>query len=475
MSEQPFIHLYRSPRGYYFYDVNKDTIVSISKEIYAYLDHKIKYGDLKGEDQKYVDELKDKGYLSDKHFLEIRHPELDNLEYLINNKCSQLILQVTQACNLTCYYCPYANKSNGVLQRDHTNKMMSWDIAKSCIDFFYEHCKESEEVTISFYGGEPLIAFDLIKKAVEYAEDLFLGKQLSFGMTTNATLFNDKMIDFVAEHKFVVLFSIDGPEKIHDINRKKIDGKGSFKEAFRNMCKVIKRYDKDNSSFLRINMVLNPENDVDEIISLFDEEIFKQYRIEVSSSPADDEFLEKEIKATESYRCKMTYQYFLALLDMMNLVENLEIPPFIKAYSQELTKKYAHYKKPGLGLPDVGAPGGPCIPGQRKLFADTEGKFYPCERVSEVSDVMKIGSVLEGIDLEKAANILDVASITSEKCKNCYAILHCTACAKSADAGDHFSAEQRLAHCIETYMAFNDEIQECILLKESRTIYKRRG
>ena len=344
MNSKPFIHLYRSPRGYYLYDVNKDTIIAVSSAVYNYLDDKKSFEELSSEDQCYVNELKVSGYLSSKRYSEIRHPGLDRMEYELNRRCSQLILQVTQACNLVCFYCPYANKTGGALQRDHSNKMMSWETAKAAIDFYFEHSIDCEEISISFYGGEPLIAYNLVKKCVEYAEELFAGKKIVFNMTTNATLFTDEMIDFFYNHNFSLLFSIDGPEKIHDINRRRSDGTGSFKIAFANLRKVAEKYGDAVKDKIGINTVINPANDADLLISLFDDKLFKEYPINVSMTLAEDIMLEDKIEVTDLYTEKMNYQYFLGLLKALKIVEGVKLIPSVKSYVETLTKTYASFK-----------------------------------------------------------------------------------------------------------------------------------
>lgn len=475
MNSKPFIHLYRSPRGYYLYDVNKDTIIAVSSAVYNYLDDKKSFEELSSEDQCYINELKVSGYLSSKRYSEIRHPGLDRMEYELNRRCSQLILQVTQACNLVCFYCPYANKTGGALQRDHSNKMMSWETAKVAIDFYFEHSIDCEEISISFYGGEPLIAYNLVKKCVEYAEELFAGKKIVFNMTTNATLFTDEMIDFFYNHNFSLLFSIDGPEKIHDINRRRSDGTGSFKIAFANLRKVAEKYGDAVKDKIGINTVINPANDADLLISLFDDKLFKEYPINVSMTLAEDIMLEDKIEVTDLYTEKMNYQYFLGLLKALKIVDGVKLIPSVKSYVETLTKTYASFKKNSAGLADIGAPGGPCIPGQRRLFVNADGDMYPCERVSEVVDVMKIGTLEKGFDFKQAAVLLNVGSLTPEKCKNCYASSKCQICGKDCISDNEFSAAEKVKHCNEVYQNFDSEILSMIVMKERRTIYKRRG
>lgn len=169
-------------------------------------------------------------------------------------------------------------------------------------------------------------------------------------------------------------------------------------------------------------MVINPQNDLDKALEFFDYDVLKKYNIVVQGVSADDEFLENNIEKSEDYIIKIRYQYFLALLKHLKLVDNLKIAQIADAYSISSQRNIQRFKDGIDNLPDIGAPGGPCIPGARRLFVSTDGTMYPCERVSEVSEPMKIGNVFDGFDVDKAKALLNVASITADKCKNCYAV-----------------------------------------------------
>lgn len=476
MKEVPFIKLFSSPREKYFFDVNKDTIINISEDIYEYLEGKKDFDELSDEDRSYYFEMKNEGLLSGKHISIIEHPELENIESHLKSNCNQLILQVTQACNLVCFYCPYANKTGGVLQRDHSNKKMTWETAKKAIDFFYEHSVDNDSPIISFYGGEPLIAFDLVKQCVLYSEELFFGKNLTFSMTSNSTLFTEEIMNFVADHKFGLMFSIDGPEEIHDINRKKADGSGSFREAYANMAAIAEIYkQKKVSSPISVNLVINPQNDLDRIIDFYEFDEIKKYNIIVQAVSIDNDLLDKEFTTSDDYISKLRYHYFLALLKELKLVDDLKVAQMAESYAVSSKRKIRRFKNKMDGLPDKSSPGGPCIPGERRMFVTTDGSIYPCERVSEVSKVMKIGNIYDGFDLENAKALLNVASITAEKCKNCYAVTHCAQCAKTADTCNELSAKKRMESCKETFSEFDSLVRWSILQKESCTIYKRRN
>jgi len=468
---KPFIKLYRSPRGFYFYDVNKDTIVGVDESIYSYLSEESTYDELPEEDKDYIEQLKEKGYLSDHHVSVIKHEQTDKVEEILSDHCEQLILQVTQSCNLVCSYCPYANKTDNTLQRNHENKHMTWEVAKQAIDFFAEHSKSFQSPTISFYGGEPLIVFDMLKKCVKYCEELFLGKDISFFMTTNATLMTDEMIDFLAEHRFHLLFSIDGPASIHDINRKRSDGTGSFASAFSAFKRTYERYGEDAVEYVRINMVISPEDDIDESFSLFDDEFFRNNNVVVSSSLADDEYLANKLTYSAEFEAKYNYYYFLSFLNEMKLVEGIKLPPFFKYKMMVFKREYLQFKRGINSLPDVTTPGGPCVSGHSKFFVNVKGDIFPCERVSEISECMKIGNIYEGFDYDMIRKHLNVSQQTAEKCKNCYAMLHCSMCQGNSDDNGKFTAEKRLSYCKSSRNLFDSKIKNCILLKETKTKY----
>jgi organic radical activating enzyme len=102
-----------------------------------------------------------------------------------------MILQVTQQCNLRCQYCAY---SGAYYNRTHNSARMSFETAKRAIDFLLARSHESDHVHVGFYGGEPLLEFDLIKRCVDYVKKSVEGRSITFGITTNATLLNDEKI-----------------------------------------------------------------------------------------------------------------------------------------------------------------------------------------------------------------------------------------------------------------------------------------
>ena len=198
MNNKPFIHLFRTPLGFYFYDVNTNEIVEVDHQIYRYLE--VGENESSEQIQSRISSLKMRGYLKEKHVEQTKHPVTELLPFYAESKIGQLILQVTQNCNLRCNYCVY---SGGYDTRMHNNKRMSFEMAKKSIDFLKLHSRNQERVIIGFYGGEPLLEFSLIKKCVEYAESTLKGKKIEYSTTTNATLLNDEVIRYFILKNFL--------------------------------------------------------------------------------------------------------------------------------------------------------------------------------------------------------------------------------------------------------------------------------
>lgn len=468
--EIPFIHLLKSPNGKYFYDVNTNDIVSVSdKTYYALMNLLNRHGDiLEQGDKDEIEKIKANGFLSSNKVKEIKHPAYDYIETFLERKLQKITLQVTQSCNLRCSYCVYSEVNNEK-QRSHSAQFMSFETAKKAVDFLLEHSIDSDHVNISFYGGEPLLAFHLIQEVISYAEDVFLGKDIKFNLTTNCTLLNDEIVEYFVKHNVHMMISIDGPAEIHNSNRRfAADGTGSFEVILDKLESIRQKYPEFIDK-VHISMVIDPQNDYDCINSLFiDYNIFK--KMNVHSSIIDDIYTMKKNVYSDDYIEKQNYQIFLAYLAYFgrldyNLVSNIAWQEI--QYIENKMSNMGHMLK----LSDVTAPSGPCIPGQLRLFIDVKGNFFPCERVNENSELMKIGNIEEGFHYDKAANLLNFASLTSEECRNCWAITHCNLCAKNADDGGKFNREFKLSHCKSVRENFHNTLLDIIFIKEFYKYY----
>lgn len=139
-----------------------------------------------------------------------------------------LVLSLTERCNLRCSYCYYK------VSHESRSLTMQNDIMEAAILLAFERTLSLGQnyLNITFFGGEPLLCMGLIHKGVEFAKALAQGHdkfRLRFAVNTNATLLNDSIIEYLKRENFRVYVSLDGPETHHDICRKMKNGGGSFK------------------------------------------------------------------------------------------------------------------------------------------------------------------------------------------------------------------------------------------------------
>lgn len=258
---KPNIHIFELYNQYFMYDIGTNAIFSITKEMCMFLLNALK----NEEELKVSNELKEEiEYLMESGCLQpakeniiVEHFETSLLESLYENNLNTIILQVTQNCNLRCQYCVY---SGSYINRVHNNKRMSVEVAKQAIDFLAKHSGNSKEISIGFYGGEPLLEFSLIREVVEYAEKLFIGKKVLFNMTTNATLLNMETAKYLYNKNFNVTISLDGPKAAHDSNRIFANSnKGTFDTVMQNL-ELIRKEIPDFIKNIGFNAVIDLKN-----------------------------------------------------------------------------------------------------------------------------------------------------------------------------------------------------------------------
>ena len=142
---------------------------------------------------------------------------------------------------------------------------MTWETAKQAIDFYFHHSIDSPTRNIGFYGGEPLLKFDLIRRIVEYAEAYSKGKQLSFNITTNGSLLSGNIVRYFSEHHIKTLISLDGIKKVQDKNRVFSSGTGTFDVIATRLEEIRKDYPEYYHT-ISFNSVLTPGNDIDAVM-----------------------------------------------------------------------------------------------------------------------------------------------------------------------------------------------------------------
>ena len=239
MSSSIIFKLFKTYKHPYLYDRHTNSLAMLTDEEFEEL-KAVQAGKISPEQSAAVQRYQQYGLLMPNVVEKIEHPGTQIIEQYLENRMRQLTLQVTQQCNLRCKYCAYSGiyKNN----RTHNSRRMNWDTAKKAIDFFFKRNKSLSDIVVGFYGGEPLLEFELMKKCVEYAKSKNEGKRIKFNITTNGTLLSDEVVDFLVKENFSVSISLYGNAETHDINRKFSNGEGSFSLILKNIERIKERY-----------------------------------------------------------------------------------------------------------------------------------------------------------------------------------------------------------------------------------------
>lgn len=196
------------------------------------------------------------------------------LESVKHSGTSQLILVLTEKCNMRCEYCIYSEKYP--LEMSYSDQELDYDSAVIAINEYFKIHREKERhgystpPRITFYGGEPLLKIDLIKRIVAYVEDV--EPKSTFYMTTNGLLLDGNVADYVSEHKFMITVSIDGYKENHDRNRVTFNQAPTFDKIFHNIINYQKmKRSKNITQVINFNCCYDNYTDLEKCVQFFED------------------------------------------------------------------------------------------------------------------------------------------------------------------------------------------------------------
>ena len=315
-----------------------------------------------------------------------------------------ICLNVAHDCNLRCKYC-FASTGDY-----HGNrKLMPFDVAKKAIDFLIENSGNRKRLEVDFFGGEPMMNFDVIKATIEYGRNTAknFNKHVGFTITTNALLLDDESIEYLNENMDNVVLSIDGRKKTNDNMRKTINGDGTYDIILSKIKKLVKLRG-NKSYYIRGTFTADNIDFSNDVIALADEG-FKEISIEPVVASPDMRYALKE-----EHLDKIMMEYETLAQKIMEY----------KNTNKDFT--FYHYT--------IDLDGGPCIykkvtscgAGYEYFAVTPDGDLYPCHQFVGREEYI-MGNVTKGIENGELQERFSQNSIYhKEKCGECWAKFFCS-------------------------------------------------
>jgi uncharacterized protein len=332
----------------------------------------------------------------------------EQLYWMAKNKQTQLILGVTNNCNLRCSYCCY--QDTRYCDNNFTFSQMTLDVAKRAIDEYFSCSNLKERRSISFYGGEPLLNFKLIKDCVEYIKSKSGTIGVSYFLTTNGLLLeNEEILTFLLENNFYITISLDGPAQIHDRYRIDILNRPTFYRIVSLLNNIFETFPEKKVLF-SFNSVLTPPINTDLVYDFFESNKLNGLTI---SNCTIGNYFKNYLKKSSQNNVENKYN----ILNFKQLAD-IALSEFLPIFF--MRKRYDEIPMKG---------GGFCIPAVRKIYVSIDGNYFPCERVDETDNSLTIGNVFDGLDIEKVYNlIIEAEKFSINNCKDCFAAGFCSIC-----------------------------------------------
>ena len=322
-----------------------------------------------------------------------------------------LCLHIAHDCNLACKYC-FAEEGEYKGKRE----LMSYEVGKKALDFLVANSGSRKNLEVDFFGGEPLMNFQVVKDLVKYGRSIEEknNKHFRFTLTTNGVLLNDEIMEFANENMDNVVLSIDGRKEIHDMMRPFPSGDGSYDLI---VSKFIKFANSRNQEkyYVRGTFTHNNLDFSKDVLHLADLG-FKQISVEPVVAKDTDDYAIREEDLPKLYE------------EYDNLAKEM-----VERHGTDREFNFFHFM--------IDLEGGPCVykrlsgcgSGTEYLAVTPTGDLYPCHQFVGDTDFL-MGNVDTGIKNTELQGEFKSCNVYAKKeCRNCFARFYCSGgCAANA-------------------------------------------
>ena len=347
-----------------------------------------------------ITELKDRGQLFTEDVYKDAIIDFKKRKTVVKALC----LHIAHDCNLACKYC-FAEEG----EYHGGRALMSYEVGKKALDFLIANSGNRVNLEVDFFGGEPLMNFQVVKDLVAYgrSKEKEFNKKFRFTLTTNGMLLTDEVMEFANKEMANVVLSIDGRKEVHDFMRPTRNGKGSYDLIIDKFKKMAEMRHQTNyyvrGTFTHYNLDFSKD-----VLHLADMG-FKQISAEPVVAPDDMDYAIREE----------------------------DLPQLFEEYDN-LAKEMVKREKEGNGFNFfhfmIDLTGGPCLykrlsgcgSGTEYLAVTPWGDLYPCHQFVGMEQ-FKLGNVDTGIEKTDIVDEFKLCNVyAKDKCKDCFARFYCS-------------------------------------------------
>ncbi len=315
-----------------------------------------------------------------------------------------LCLHIAHDCNLACKYC-FAEEGEYHGRR----ALMSFEVGKKALDFLIANSGSRRNLEVDFFGGEPLMNFDVVKQLVAYGreQEKLHDKQFRFTLTTNGVLLNKEIQEFANKEMANVVLSVDGRKEVHDFMRPFRGGQGSYDYIIPKFKEMAESRNQTNY-YVRGTFTHYNTDFASDVLSLADEG-FKQISVEPVVAPETEDYA---IKASDLPKIMEEYDYLAKEM--------------LKREKEGRGFNFFHFMIDLSGGPCVAKRLSGCGSGTEYLAVTPWGDLYPCHQFVGQEEFL-MGNVDEGIvrtDLQEEFKCCNIYA--REKCQDCFAKFYCS-------------------------------------------------
>jgi uncharacterized protein len=386
--------------------------------------------------------------------------EEESLRRDLDKGWKSLNLSITEECNNRCTYCIYSGAY--YYERCHAHRFMNWETVKKAVDLYIAHSAHVETRWITFYGGEPLLNWDVIVQAVAYVQER--SPRTHLHISTNGILLDEAKIGYIISHGISLNISYDGPKNVHDSYRVSADGQGTW-DRLMTVFDTIRHMDPAYfNSQLRLICTVAPPYNLPQISEYFEKNpALKERLFFVGQVDPHDTAFFNDMSPIERKLLEEIKKYHADTIRQ----------EYIKACQQGEGKdhfgKYLYEPMLRLIHNRVMHPGpvrrlmGCCFPGEHQVFVTIDGNLYPCQRCGGCN-FMKIGTLDGGLDADGIVrHINDFIGTCQEQCSTCWCCHLCTHCYVTGKKGEEPDPARREEACEAT----RRYIRECLKIYTS--------